>query len=156
MPFYVPLLVRVKSQDERPPSASSLCCGGYVVVELLPQEPSWELRAAGRRACVHWPAAGTRPAACEGLFWQCCVNHPAQSEDDLRTSDRASPAWCSASSVCEGPGGRNRNRKDAWCLVSASFPNQLLVDYFAYCRIIYFIFIFFCFALHKKAALYVI
>lgn len=32
---------------------STAWCGGYVVVEHLPQEPSWERRAAVRRAFVH-------------------------------------------------------------------------------------------------------
>lgn len=86
-------------------SGSSLCCEGCEVEELLPREPSWEQRAAGRRACVHWRAAGTRPAACVWLSWRCCANRPAQSEDGPRTSGPASPAWCSASSVCGGPGG---------------------------------------------------
>lgn len=73
--------------------------------ELLPQELSWERTAAGRRACVHWRAADSRPAACVKLSWRCCANRPDRCEGDLHTSDPSSPAWCSASSVCGGPGG---------------------------------------------------
>ena len=87
---------------------SSLCCGGHVVQELLPRELCWERRAAGRRACAHWLAAGSHPAACVSLSWRCCVNRPAQSEDAPRTSDPNSPAWCSAWFAYVGPGGQKQ------------------------------------------------
>lgn len=40
------------AEDAEPRSRASLCCGGYVGVELLPQGQSWAQSAAVLRACA--------------------------------------------------------------------------------------------------------
>lgn len=91
------------ARSSRAVCASSFCCEGCVVQELLPPVPSWELSSTGRSACARWRAAGSRPAACVWLSWLCCANRPGRSEGGPRTSSPASPAWCSTWSGCEGP-----------------------------------------------------